>query len=731
VHGLICGGTLHRVGYFLLPEVAVQNSAPLSPKLVPFLFLTCCLAFLSFAPAHSRAQSNAPCPTTTQSGSAGQTNSTLAAEKQNLENAKNQLKSIFKKKPASTPAATTNPCPPAAGGNAPASAAGPGSPARANANASAPAAPTARPTATSGVNWDKPFTPPADVKIEATQLAPYSQSAPFQISPHGTHVTSEVHNGSRVQVVYDGVAGPIFDSFAQIGNTIVYFSPDGSHYGYCGVSGDHMSVMVDGKEVGTTNQIGVNGFDCLIFFSPNSQHFYYISHVGVPATHGSYARFVIDGQQEMDFGDAIPQNFVFSPDGEHFAAVMGPYPPRGTNNQVLVVDGKISNWPGGSPIWSADSQHLFTMGQSGQNQILYRDGQQLMTANNIRLGVQPLNPGQPAPPAGDMPVAIAHNSNGGRGGVLQEEWYLAVNGKQVPGSLIQKTGGSQGNAQITNVFVSQDGKHYAATFVNPNSKQYLFADGKRGLDYDGINPYTVQFTAASAEPVYVATNGGAQYLIVGAQETADANVERIIVGPVGDRVATQGDGGVLDGQPLNLSGNNPLNTQVHAFTFAPDGNNYAYVTFAKATYTLYVNGTPLSGYSWVGSVPDKGPLWTAGNNIAFLCTATGSQYGLCFNGKYTYFGPRPLFNNFTLTPDASHIFFYETTGQGGFRLFLDGVPLLESFYMGAAGFPQGTWEMEPDGRLQILAQDNTGIKRYTITPSSSTSLAMLVGSAGN
>jgi hypothetical protein len=656
------------------------------------------------------------------SNEANSVSNSITSTANGAELAMKSLGGLFHKKKAAV--ANANPCVPAATpASAPASGTpAPGSTARRNATASAtPAA------GSTGINWDKPFTPPAGVKIDVAQLAPYSQGTPFYVSPHGTHVATPAHSGSRVQMIYDGVAGPVFDSFASGGRSVVSFSADGSHYGYCGVSGDHFTVMVDGKGVGTSNQLEVDHFDCLVFFSPNSKHFYYISRVGNNLNQ-THARFVIDGKQEVDFGDANPQNFVFSPDGEHFAAVMYPYPPG--KPMALVVDGKISSWPGGSPVWSSDSQHLFTMGQSGQTQILYRDGQQIMTATNIRLAVMPIKIGLTAPPAGDTPVAIAHNSNSASG-VLKEQWYLAMNGRQIPGTLLEKTGG-QGAAQIVNLFVSHDGKHYAAIFKGPNGKQYLFSDGKRGLDYDGINPTTVQFTSPTSEPVYVAINAGAQYLIVGTQETAVPNVQSIIIDPVGDHVATEGDGGVLDGKPLNLSGGNPLNTQVSGFGFTPDGNHYGYLVRGRSGIALYVDGVPDTAHTWI--VPTTvDPLWTAGSNIVYLCRSTnpaaGDQYGLCFDGKYAYFGPRPIFNNLTLTPDASHIFFYEGIAQGGFRLFLDGVPLLENFPMAPSGFPTGTWEMEPDGRLQILAQDNTGIKRYTVTPSSNTSLATLVGGA--
>ncbi len=680
--------------------------------------------------------STAPSGTTPPANGQNGQNQTIQQSAQNVENAAKQVGSIFKKKPSSSnSSATPAPCPPAtATANPPANPAAGATPA---AGRGAPAA-SAPPTATTGVNWNKPFTPPADVKIDVAQLGAVPQGSLFYVSPHGTHVAIQGHAGSRVQMIVDGVPGPVFDSFTSFGSVSLWFSPDGNHYGYCGVSSDHFTVIVDGKQVGTSPDLYISSFDCRIVFSPNSKHFYIISHAGTDANH-VHARLIIDGKQEVDIGDVNEQNLIFSPDGEHFAAYLYEYPgkpgPNGTGAMELVVDGKIMNWPGSAPVWSSDSAHLFTMGQSQQGQILYRDGQQVMTASQITLGSALFMPSNPGPPAADAPVAIAHTSNGGAGGVLKEQWYLTVNGKQVPGTLLEKTGGA-GSAQIMNLFVSKDGKHYAAIMRGANSKEYLFADGKRGLDYAGINPTSVQFTSGTFEPIYIAVNANVQYLIVGSQETAVPNIGSIIIDPVGDHVATEGDGGVFDGQPLNLSGGNPANTQVHALSFSPDGKNYAYVVLGRGgALTLYVDGAPDTTHSWITPpTGDKTSLWTQGSNIVYECgstnPATSNQIGLCFDGKYGYMAANPVFGNFTLTPDASHIYFTAGISAGGFRLFLDGVPLLEGFPLSVGAYQPSTWEIEPDGRLQILAQDNTGIKRYTITPGTSTSLAALVGGAG-
>jgi hypothetical protein len=144
--------------------------------------LLCCLAFLSSGHAQgsqvgTQDAAQAPCGTiasltTPQNGSASQNNSRVQGQAQNVENAAKQLGSIFKKKRASTPTASGNPCPaPAASApaadtsvNAPAPAPGAsvanftpaGAAQPATSSPSAGAQPSAAPNAGSGQVWSPP-----------------------------------------------------------------------------------------------------------------------------------------------------------------------------------------------------------------------------------------------------------------------------------------------------------------------------------------------------------------------------------------------------------------------------------------------------------------------------------------------------------------------------------------------------------------------------------------------
>ncbi|HEV2421221.1 MAG TPA: hypothetical protein VGS59_05885 [Candidatus Acidoferrales bacterium] len=614
------------------------------------------------------------------------------------------LGSLFKKKPSSQPSnsnASPAPCAP--------SATAPGS--------KSAGQPAAGPQG-AGVNFNGPFARPAETKVEETLLAPFAPGNTFQVSPHGVHAATLAHSGSRQQIIYDGVAGPVFDGFAANQYQPVSFSPDGNHFGYCGIASEQFSVIVDGKQVGGGPQVNSN-YGCNVYFSPNSRHFFYT----MTATGNggdTYIRVVFDGKTELRLGDFNPQTMTWSPDGDHFAMLVDPYPPVPNGVQALVVDGRPSSLPGGSPQWSADSKHLYTVGSRTGQQTLLLDGKPLLTANRIVLAV---------PPVGNMAVMAAFLTNGGRGGVLEEVWYLAVNGQRVPGSEIvrPRTGGS---GQIGQIYFSPDGKHYAALCKGVTGKMYILADGKRGLDYGLIGNF-VGFTADSSKPVYVGFNGR-NYLVVGDQESQlPDGGQQPVIAPTGDHVAAAGLGLTLDGQPLNLAGNPPT-SRTFGFTYSPDGAHYAFLMQTRSSVTAFEDDAPQTAYTWISNGNQGAKLWN-GSHMAYFCGLANPSgpdtYGLCVDGKFAYFGRNPVYENLTFSPDGNHVFFDGNKYAQGFRLFVDGQPVLDGFHSSPSWMP-GTWEMEPDGTLEIMTQDNTGLKRYTITPAPGSSLASFMGGGG-
>lgn len=601
------------------------------------------------------------------------------------------------------------------------------------------------------ISTPAPVTPPPGTKAEATLLAPFEQGSSFQISPHGGHAATISHKGSRPVIVYDGVPGPIFENFIfpHGGLQPVEFSADGNHFAYCGLSTDHMTIMLDGKELATDADLNQAQFNCTMFFSPNSKHFFYTVNVNKGSSRQGlqYTRFVMDGKTEVKIGGYDNRNIVFSPDGDHFAMVIED-PMLGPNNQAiykLIVDGKPVPYPGGNPQWSADSKHLYTTAifnppHGGASQDLLLDGKPLMRATRITLTVSPV---------GDMTVALVYVSNNGNPPPLTESWFLVVGGKKVANSEIVRRAGSGSSASIDKVYISPDGKHYAAICNGITGRRYVFADGKKGLEYqrlNGLGGNTLQltvenrhqtsdsigFTSPSERTIYIGFNDPSQYLVVGdAEAKAPSSIIGTIVSSTGDHVAVFGQGApMLDGKFLDLGGPGSGLGQTNWFRFSPDGSHYSF----QQGQRMFVDGVPQLAYYFIAGTPAG--LWSPDSkHLAYICapadaSAPPNQVGLCLDGKYIGLG-QASFGNVTFSPDGSHIYFTQLIAQGGFRLFADGHPVLEGYPTGGGvgSFGKETFEMLPDGTLVLVMQDNAGLKRYAITASPTSSLASLLGAA--
>lgn len=610
----------------------------------------------------------------------------------------------------------------------------------------APQQPNAAQEASSG-----PVTPPPGTKVDVALLAPYEQGTSFAVSPHGVHAATLSHHGSRPVIIYDGVPGPMFDGFVDLrgGNHPIAFSPDGNHFAYCGLMSDHFSVILDGKEVGGGSAMSAGQFNCTLFFSPNSRHFFFTNRVGDGGDrlHPPYVRFVVDGKTELKLGIFDDREIVFSPDGDRFAMVIQDPPgPNLQSIQHLVVDGKIVPIPGGNPQWSADSKHLYTTANlstpQGSLQELFLDGKPLMRASRITLTV---------PRVGDMTAALVYVTNNGRPMPLTESWFLVVDGKKIPQSEIIRRGGGSSGAGITKVFISPDGKHYAALCTGQTGRAYVFADGKKGLEYQRLNGMgsdtpelkadspqqaydMIAFTTESSKVIYKGFNDPREFLVVGDQEMeALRNTRAVIVSPVGDHVVATGTGGpLLDGKLLDITGFDPAASTVDRFRFSPDGSHYSFALQSRNGSQIFVDDVPQTGFGWAAG-PQAG-LWSPDSkHFAYICrssnpSADPNESGLCLDGKYIRLGVTS-FANLTFSPDSNHIYVTQWMPQGGFRLLVDAHPVLDGFPAAGAGvgmFAKETFQMQPDGTLLLLAQDNTGLKRYGITPSPNTSVATLL-----
>jgi hypothetical protein len=587
-----------------------------------------------------------------------------------------------------------------------------------------------------------PFTPPPGTKIDPVVMSPIEQGAQFSVSPHGIHVATLSHSGSRPVVIYDGVVGPKFDQvFLQDGAHPVVFSPDGNHWAYCAATGTQWVVMVDGKQL-TQSSETINGAiqpsSCMLGFTSNSKHVFYTSMVSVDASHTS-ERFVFDGKATPLGADGDLRNYAFSPDGNHVAYFVGNPDPRTTEQPKLWIDGKPAPYAAGSPQWSADSQHLFTKrtvpvpgGHPGSaTEVLY-DGKPIMRVDDVRLYI---------PPVGNMMVAAVR-----RLGTNPPTDLLVVGGKPVPGSEV--VGG-----QIANVVFSPDGKHYAAHYANANRRHYVFSDGKKGLEYPGISDLTIQgkslgfavFTADSSTLIYSSydTLNSQHYLILNGEESDQLfAADQTIIAPAGNHVLTAGFGQVtLNGKVQHYPNVDPHSTQALALSFSPDASHYAFVMHERAGPVLFLDGVPQTAYSpinggqVVSDINISPYIWSPDSkHIAYLCRssnpAANNDIWVCLDDKAAHLGPSSTYSSLIFTSDSNHLLWVKTGPNSTFRVFADGKPVAEGFRVSTAGLAKETWQSNDDGSTSVLMEDDTSLKRVTITPSSSTSIATLFAGGG-
>jgi hypothetical protein len=718
----------------------MQNLSSLFPKLVSLLALSCALADSPFVHGqNTQNTAQSPCPTTAQNASVGQTSSTLAAEKQNLQNAAKQLGSLFKKKPASTTAAAANPCPTSTPGVA---AARP-----ATANSAQPASGTQPATGTEPVGSAGGVpsatavgaAAPAGTKIDPIVVAPVEQGSPFAVSPLGVHVATLSHLGSRPVIVYDGVPGPKFDQILSVGGstTGVVFSPDGNHWAYCGAQGSEWVVMRDGKEVYRSSETGGSGLfgAQALAFTSNSQHlfFTYFTTVRVYANRSDpSARFVFDEKASRPGADPALAGYVFSPDGNHVTYIVNeatdPANPK-PGDSHLFVDGKEAGYSGSYPKWTSDN-HLVTVQtvsvpdpKIGSVAEVLVDGHPVMRADTLKAYV---------PPMGDMWVAVVTLPH-----QQPIKSFLVVGGHQVPGSEIT----SPNVGPIGDVVFSPDGKHYAVVYTDSNGRSYVFSDGKKGLEYPAIQNLT--FTADSSTLIYNSydVSNGQSYLVLNGQESdRPIPIGQVVVSPVGHDVMTVATNVITrNGEPVNIPVPNPRASQLYGFSYSPDGNHYAYVLSANSVVSVVVDGVskgmilPRSMGAPLTDIVSRPYIWSPDSkHVAYFCHSSdmtlANDVFLCVDDSMVRLGIG-TFGGAMFTSDSNHLFWAWQDVRANFKAFEDGYVVAQGSSATTGFLVDADWQANDDGTFTFLLQDGQSLKRLSITPSSNSSWTKLFDGA--
>jgi hypothetical protein len=590
-----------------------------------------------------------------------------------------------------------------------------------------------------------PFTPPAGTKIEPVLMAPVEQGAQFAVSPHGIHVATLSHSGSRQVVVYDGVAGPKFDQiFGQNGAQAFVFSPDGNRYAYCGRIGNEWVAMVDGKELARgsdTDQLGNIGLaNCALGFTSNSKHVFFTSVAKINSSTAA-VRFVFDGKAGPLGAPTDSRSYVFSPDGNHFAYLLTDLSTPHSMRTQLFIDGQPAPYNAGDPQWSADSQHLYTkrnvsVPNASAIEVLL-DGKPIMRAEWVMLYI---------PPVGNM--VIAHVKRGV--GRTPSTEFLVIGGKEVPGSENNNVSGG-----IKDVKFSPDGKHYSAVYHDASGRSWVFSDGKKGETYGGIGVFTTQssdvtanygstaFTADSSNLVYLGmgTDANNVYVVYGGQESDEVHggLADCLFSPVKNHFLLTGSGIVtLDGKVLRLPGLIPNGTPPGQLGFSPDGEHYAFRLQTRDGPLLYVDGVPQTAYRPTGgggmtNINTRPYIFSPDSkHIAYFCrsanpAAAVEDMYLCLDNKAVRVAPMGGFPTLTFSSDSNHLFWVRDMGLSNRRVYVDGKPVIDGFLTTPGGVGKESWQLGPDGNFLVLMQDDTSLKRVSITPSPSTSISTLFG----
>src|SRR5882762_7920982 len=224
-------------------------------------------------------------------------------------------------------------------------------------------------------------------------------------------------------VYYDGVEGPKFDEIFPLSNSgtgsRMAFSPDGNHYALRAlrqsIGGDGGRQRACAQHRYASRKVCMDKCQARLHIEQHASFYVAQMHETQPIDQ-TVSRFVFDGKADMP--SANIDNFVLSPDGNHYAYIRND--PDRRRPWMLIVDGKPATYQAGAPQWTSDSKHLYTQKRSAAGTDLLFDGKPVMRANGFVVYI---------PPVGDMlVVAVTVATNG------VSRSFLVLNGKKVPGS---------------------------------------------------------------------------------------------------------------------------------------------------------------------------------------------------------------------------------------------------------------------------------------------------------
>lgn len=589
----------------------------------------------------------------------------------------------------------------------------------------------------------------ADAKVDEQPLGPDGDSIGCSISPHGNHVGVLAAKGSRFVVLLDRVEGPkieglmpaIYGNLYQAGTywqgqVPILFSNDGSHSAYIAKMGDDYVVFEDGKEIYRGPESVSNGsnINVPLEFTNGGKHLIFL----VVGDDGKF-HVVVDGKPGPASGEP-PWGLIVSNDGEHYAYTGVQNANDSPDNpHWAVVDGRQVNYFGDNMQYTGKNIILTTMAVDG--------GTGLLINGKPSIKAQAITPMWLSPDGNEIAMEITPNNTDPR--------ILVVNGKEIPDA----TG-----LNVNKMYFSPDGKRWAALVQTKTGASFMIIDGTKGEEYQTISPDcgvanelrmrwnwmngkdpasnadvtppVPGFTADSSKFVYVASEGGRQFMVVDSDESDPFKTDlplQPVLSPVGNRIAVIGN--TTDGhQRVIVDGDTKIfgpaqsssgPSRCYCFSFTPDGTRYAYINGSH----LNVDGVNMPGAStgmqYVFSPDDK--------HIAYMAT-DDSVWGLFLDGKIiessntTGQTGRVFFS-----PDSQHIYTLKHTNLGSMGtkdselLSVDGKPV--THFDWAINGSTCNFEFAPDDTMTFVALTDGNLRLFKVTPSADENITTLLATA--
>lgn len=576
-------------------------------------------------------------------------------------------------------------------------------------------------------------------KVEEEVVGPAVPGVTYVISSKNVRVGYISQKGSRMTVTVDGAEGPTFDQILNpdgIAVTLnnsrttvlsgegspIVFSEDGKHYAYAARQGDEYVVILDGKEV-TRGPIGVKvfGYGPLRFIG-NGRHLWFKAKADT-----DYYRMFIDGKP-LPASHRNPA-IVFSRDGSRYIA-SGTYPQK-PSEEWFLLDGKSSSYPGDNPQFTGDNKLVAVDRSHPGSATLLVDGKPLFKGDAInQIWISP---------AGNRIAAIVNTAG---------KWALTIDGKVVPNTE---------GVQVLRVFFSPDGSRWAAHCTGIAQTHFMILDGRKGNAYQYIESHVnpPAFTPDSSKFLYAAMNAGRQFVVVNEEESEGFAVFLSLRSP---RYAFARDGGrygymtsenttprmfhfVVDGKRQTLP---DMFGVSDTFFFSDNGATYAFVAGPAARNeitTLVVNGKPVPEVKLSGGFSGsfralqlKTHHYTLSPDGKYIAHRgfridDPKKTGLFINGRFI---SEKVYSAPLFTPDSQHVFWLENerhpSGTGTvYVLHVNGQSTGIRINAGdVLKDTNGTWEIGTDGTLTLLTFDGGSMKRYRVSPSSSTNIRKLL-----